>query len=270
MPGCLTDVFWKISYGPADDRLRDFYIPALSRSVTCTSGRPDFSLRARWRWPPPVSPTWCATPAACGSSWGQCSRRTTCVPSSGVREPSARCWNTGCLGPRGVGARPRRPGAQALGRAGLDGGTRRSRDPRGSPRWSRRPPAARRGCRRLLPPQRGPVHRRLRAHAGVLGQRERNPPRLVAPAEPPERDPLEKQQVSVSPKIPADREERILFSVRGWTLRRRRSCSPRIACYIPAASMRWRGGSRRAGSQMAPQRVCPQWEAHGRVRVACR
>ncbi|MDI6824342.1 MAG: SNF2-related protein [Bacillota bacterium] len=34
MAGCLTEVNWKISYGPADDRLRDFYIPALSRSVS--------------------------------------------------------------------------------------------------------------------------------------------------------------------------------------------------------------------------------------------
>ena len=34
MPGCLAEVSWKISYGPADDRLMDFYIPALSRSVT--------------------------------------------------------------------------------------------------------------------------------------------------------------------------------------------------------------------------------------------
>lgn len=34
MSGCLTEVNWKISYGPADDRLRDFYIPALSRSVS--------------------------------------------------------------------------------------------------------------------------------------------------------------------------------------------------------------------------------------------
>jgi superfamily II DNA or RNA helicase len=34
MPGCLAHGSWKISYGPADDRLRDFYIPALSRSVT--------------------------------------------------------------------------------------------------------------------------------------------------------------------------------------------------------------------------------------------
>jgi len=33
VPGCLADVSWKISYGPADDRLRDLYIPALSRSV---------------------------------------------------------------------------------------------------------------------------------------------------------------------------------------------------------------------------------------------
>lgn len=33
MPGCLHDLPWRISYGPADDRLRDFYIPALSRSV---------------------------------------------------------------------------------------------------------------------------------------------------------------------------------------------------------------------------------------------
>ncbi|HHV54949.1 MAG TPA: DEAD/DEAH box helicase family protein [Firmicutes bacterium] len=34
MAGCLTEVNWKISYGPADDRLRDFYLPALSRSVS--------------------------------------------------------------------------------------------------------------------------------------------------------------------------------------------------------------------------------------------
>ncbi len=34
MSGCLAEVTWKISYGPADDRLRDLYIPALSRSVT--------------------------------------------------------------------------------------------------------------------------------------------------------------------------------------------------------------------------------------------
>lgn len=33
MTGCLTEVGWRISYGPADDRLHDFYIPALSRSV---------------------------------------------------------------------------------------------------------------------------------------------------------------------------------------------------------------------------------------------
>ncbi len=32
--GCLWDVAWKISYGPRDDRLREFYIPALSRSVS--------------------------------------------------------------------------------------------------------------------------------------------------------------------------------------------------------------------------------------------
>ncbi|GIW50774.1 MAG: hypothetical protein KatS3mg081_0129 [Gemmatimonadales bacterium] len=30
---CLLEHSWKISYGPADDRLLDFYIPALSRSV---------------------------------------------------------------------------------------------------------------------------------------------------------------------------------------------------------------------------------------------
>ncbi len=34
MPGCLADVSWKVSYGPTDDRLRELYIPALSRSVT--------------------------------------------------------------------------------------------------------------------------------------------------------------------------------------------------------------------------------------------
>ncbi|HXH21423.1 MAG TPA: helicase-related protein [Dehalococcoidia bacterium] len=33
MPGCLATVGWKISYGPADDRLRELYIPALSRSI---------------------------------------------------------------------------------------------------------------------------------------------------------------------------------------------------------------------------------------------
>jgi len=33
MAGCLQDHAWRISYGPADDRLREFYIPALSRSV---------------------------------------------------------------------------------------------------------------------------------------------------------------------------------------------------------------------------------------------
>jgi hypothetical protein len=33
MASCLTEVSWKISYGPADDRLRELYIPALSRSV---------------------------------------------------------------------------------------------------------------------------------------------------------------------------------------------------------------------------------------------
>jgi superfamily II DNA or RNA helicase len=31
--GCLLEERWRISYGPTDDRLRDFYIPALSRSV---------------------------------------------------------------------------------------------------------------------------------------------------------------------------------------------------------------------------------------------
>jgi len=31
--GCLRELNWKISYGPEDDRLRQFYIPALSRSV---------------------------------------------------------------------------------------------------------------------------------------------------------------------------------------------------------------------------------------------
>ncbi len=34
MGGCLTEVDWRISYGPSDDRLRDFYIPALSRAVS--------------------------------------------------------------------------------------------------------------------------------------------------------------------------------------------------------------------------------------------
>ena len=34
MSRCLADISWKISYGPADDRLRELYIPALSRSVT--------------------------------------------------------------------------------------------------------------------------------------------------------------------------------------------------------------------------------------------
>ncbi len=34
MVGCLATVSWKISYGAADDRLRELYIPALSRSVT--------------------------------------------------------------------------------------------------------------------------------------------------------------------------------------------------------------------------------------------
>jgi hypothetical protein len=34
VPGCLADVSWKVSYGPTDDRLRELYIPALSRSVT--------------------------------------------------------------------------------------------------------------------------------------------------------------------------------------------------------------------------------------------
>ncbi|MCL6580967.1 MAG: hypothetical protein K6U08_05030 [Firmicutes bacterium] len=32
--GCLTEVPWKITYGPADDRLREFYLPALSRSLS--------------------------------------------------------------------------------------------------------------------------------------------------------------------------------------------------------------------------------------------
>ena len=31
--GSLPEIDFKISYGPADDRLHDFYIPALSRSV---------------------------------------------------------------------------------------------------------------------------------------------------------------------------------------------------------------------------------------------
>lgn len=34
MNRCLTTVRWKISYGAADDRLRELYIPALSRSVS--------------------------------------------------------------------------------------------------------------------------------------------------------------------------------------------------------------------------------------------
>ncbi|MDR7400958.1 MAG: helicase-related protein [Armatimonadota bacterium] len=34
MNRCLATVRWKISYGAADDRLRELYIPALSRSVT--------------------------------------------------------------------------------------------------------------------------------------------------------------------------------------------------------------------------------------------
>ncbi len=33
MPGNLSDYDFKIYYGPEDDRLRDFYIPALSRSI---------------------------------------------------------------------------------------------------------------------------------------------------------------------------------------------------------------------------------------------
>ncbi len=46
MPGCLADISRKISYGPADDRLRDLDSPALSRSVTYTRTAGFFSSGA--------------------------------------------------------------------------------------------------------------------------------------------------------------------------------------------------------------------------------
>jgi hypothetical protein len=46
MSGCLKDGNWKISYGPADDRLRDFYVPALSRAVSYDRTAGFFSSRS--------------------------------------------------------------------------------------------------------------------------------------------------------------------------------------------------------------------------------
>ncbi len=46
MGGCLTEVKWNIYYGPSDDRLRDFYIPALSRAVSYDRTAGFFSSRS--------------------------------------------------------------------------------------------------------------------------------------------------------------------------------------------------------------------------------
>jgi hypothetical protein len=46
MGGCLTEIAWRISYGPADDRLRAFYIPALQRAARYERTAGFFSSRA--------------------------------------------------------------------------------------------------------------------------------------------------------------------------------------------------------------------------------
>jgi hypothetical protein len=62
----LSNYPFSISYGASDDRLGDFYIPALERAVSFdrTTG---FFSSASLASPPPASPAWSRTAARCGS-----------------------------------------------------------------------------------------------------------------------------------------------------------------------------------------------------------